>query len=545
MRAQAAADDAMLAVRNLSIRVGPNGKRVVDGLGFDLKSGDMLALVGESGSGKTMAARAMLNLVPGPLMIERDSRITFDGRDLLQLGSREMRAVRGAQIGMVFQEPMVTLNPAMTIGEQMAEGLRLHQKMPPAEIRDRSLAMLERIRIKDPRKCLSAYPHEFSGGMRQRIMLASVMLLKPRLVVADEPTTALDTLAQRDVLDLMVELTKENGTAVLLISHDLGMVAHYVPNVVVMREGKAVESGRSVDVLQSPRHEYTKRLVDALPRRGAGGARETEPGAPLVEIEDVVIDYGGRRRLFSLTEAKRAVDGVSLTIRRGEALALVGGSGSGKTTLGRAVVGLVRPTSGSIRFLDDQIADKHLSRQIVFQDPYSSLDPRQRISGIIEEPLKLRRDMDKTQRRRRVAEVFGEVGLPEQLGGRFPHELSGGQRQRVAIARAIVGRPAFVVADEPVSALDMTVQKQILLLIRELQRRYGFACLFVSHDLGAVEQVADRVAVMQDGKIVEQGDRDDVFDRPQHPYTRELLNAAMLLDRRFGDEAQPPKVAAR
>jgi peptide/nickel transport system ATP-binding protein len=545
--------NTMLSVRNLSISVGPSGKRIVDELNFDLAPSDMLALVGESGSGKTMAARSILSLLPAPLVTTPDSSIRFDGQELTSLAPKALRQIRGAQIGMVFQEPMVSLNPAVTIGEQMAEGLRLHRDMSRAEIKDRSLAMLERIQIKDPGKCLAAYPHEFSGGMRQRIMLASVMLLKPRLLIADEPTTALDTLVQRDVLDLMVELTRENGTAVLLISHDLGMVSHYVNNVTVMCEGKAVEQGSSTQVLHAPQHDYTRRLVDALPKRSAGGSRKAIDGPPLVEISNVVIDYPGRPRLFARAEPKRAVDGVGLTIRRGETLALVGASGSGKTTLGRAIVGLVRPASGTISFLGKAIAngrsaDARLQRrdmQIVFQDPYSSLDPRQSIAEIVTEPLKLDTELDRRRRTARMDEVIEEVGLTRDLLERFPHQLSGGQRQRVAIARAIVRRPAFVVADEPVSALDMTVQKQILLLIRSLQERYGFACLFVSHDLGAVEQVADRVAVMQDGRIVEIGDRDDVFDRPRHAYTRALLDAAMLIDRRFADGADTRKAVAQ
>ncbi|RWN63342.1 MAG: ABC transporter ATP-binding protein [Mesorhizobium sp.] len=546
-------NNTMLSVRNLSISVGPSGKRIVDGMNFDLAPSDMLALVGESGSGKTMAARSIVSLLPAPLVTTPDSSIHFEGQELTGLAAKALRRIRGARIGMVFQEPMVSLNPAVTIGEQMAEGLRLHSAMSRAEIKDRSLAMLERIQIKDPGKCLAAYPHEFSGGMRQRIMLASVMLLKPRLLIADEPTTALDTLVQRDVLDLMVELTRENGTAVLLISHDLGMVSHYVNNVTVMCEGKAVEQGSSTQVLHAPQHDYTKRLVDALPKRSAGGSRKTVDGPPLVEISKVVIDYPGRPRLFGRAQPKRAVDGVDLTIRRGETLALVGASGSGKTTLGRAIVGLVRPASGTISLLgtaiaNDRSADARAQRrdmQIVFQDPYSSLDPRQSIAEIITEPLKLDTELDRKRRTARTDEVIEEVGLTRDLLERFPHQLSGGQRQRVAIARAIVRRPAFVVADEPVSALDMTVQKQILLLIRSLQERYGFACLFVSHDLGAVEQVADRVAVMQDGRIVEIGDRDDVFDRPRHAYTRALLDAAMLIDRHFADGADARKAVAR
>ena len=531
-----------LSVENLSVRMGQAGLTVVDGLSFSLPAGEMLALVGESGSGKTMAARSVLGLLPPPFMATPESRIRFKGTDLVSALPAKMREIRGAGIGMVFQEPMVSLNPAMTIGRQMAEGLALHRKLGKAEIRDRSLAMLERIRIQDPARCLAAFPHEFSGGMRQRIMLASVMLLKPALLIADEPTTALDTLIQRDVLDLMVELTQENNTAVLLISHDLGMVSHYVRNVVVMHKGRAVEQGDSKDVLHAPKHDYTRRLVDALPRRSAGGSRSASaPAEALIELKDVVIDYPGRAKLFGRAAGKRAVHGVDLAINRGETLALVGASGSGKTTLGRAIVGLVTPSGGTMAFRGAPLAYRNdaggralrQSIQIVFQDPYSSLDPRQRIAEIVGEPLKLDPAMDRGKRQARVEEVFAEVGLAPELAGRFPHQLSGGQRQRVAIARAIVSRPAFVVADEPVSALDMTVQKQILKLFRDLQARYGFACLFVSHDLGAVEQVADRVAVMENGRIVEIGTRDDVFDRPQHAYTRRLLDAAMLLDRTF------------
>ncbi|WP_117191535.1 dipeptide ABC transporter ATP-binding protein [Rhizobium terrae] len=534
------ADSAVVAARNLSVYV-PGLNRVVDGLDFSIEPGGMLALVGESGSGKTMAARAVLGLLPPPLKVTEDSSIRFHGHELVGATADILRKVRGRRIGMVFQEPMVSLNPSMTIGGQMAEGLKLHLKLSRGEIRDRCQAMLERIKIRDPARCLTAFPHEFSGGMRQRIMLASVMLLKPELLIADEPTTALDTLVQRDVLDLMRELTRENGTAVLLISHDLGMVSHYVRDVVVMHKGRAVERGRATEVLSAPKHDYTRQLVDALPRRSAGGARSTTAREPLVTIRDLVIEYPGRRTMFGKSEPKRAVDQVALSVRQGETLALVGGSGSGKTTLGRSIVGLVGITSGSIDFRGKpiEVGTGLLARlqrrdiQIIFQDPYSSLDPRQRIGDIVGEPLKLEPDMTAAARRERVLEVFGEVGLDRDFLTRLPHQLSGGQRQRVAIARAIVRRPAFLVADEPVSALDMTVQKQILKLIRDLQERYGFACLFVSHDLGAVEQVADRVAVMQDGKIVEVGERDDIFDRPKHDYTRRLLDAAMLLDRKF------------
>ncbi|MFN3261107.1 MAG: dipeptide ABC transporter ATP-binding protein [Pikeienuella sp.] len=526
-----------LAAERLTVTVGPSGPAVVDAVSFSVPPGGKLALVGESGSGKTMAARAVLGLLPPPLGIAAGSRIDFCGRDLAALPEAGLRGVRGGEIGMVFQEPMVSLNPAITVGEQMAEGLRLHRRLSAAEIRDRCLAMLERIRIANPAACLRSYPHEFSGGMRQRIMLASVMLLKPKLLIADEPTTALDTLVQREVLDAMSALTEEEGTALLLISHDLGMVAHYVHDVAVMRLGRIVEAGPARSVLTAPRDAYTKSLVDALPQRRPA-RRAGAFGEAVAELRGVEVTYPGRRRLFGAAPAKQAVRGVDLSVRRGEIVALVGGSGSGKTTLGRAVVGLTPLSGGEIRLfgrnVDWRAASGRTLRgdvQMVFQDPFSSLDPRQSVGSIVEEPLRLDRGLSPAERRRRAAETLEEVGLGADFSPRLPHQLSGGQRQRVAIARAMVRRPAFIVADEPVSALDMTVQKQILALIRSLQERRGFACLFISHDLGAVEEVADRVAVMNDGRIVEEGSRDAVYDAPRDAYTRALLAASMRLAR--------------
>ncbi|MEN2980982.1 ABC transporter ATP-binding protein [Tistrella bauzanensis] len=549
----------LLAIRNLSVRVDGGDQAVVQGFDLDLQAGRMMALVGESGSGKTMVARSILGLLPPPMMIGAGSSITYRGQELTGLPTRRLRAVRGAEIGMVFQEPMTSLNPSMTIGEQMAEGLVLHQRLNRADCRRRIITMLDRIGIPAPERCLAAYPHEFSGGMRQRIMLASVMLLKPKLLVADEPTTALDTLVQHDVMELMIELTTENDTAVLLISHDLGMVSHYIEDVVVMRHGEAVERGPARDVLLNPVHDYTRRLVDALPRRRADAPREAPVTTPLVVARDVVVEYPGRATLFGRRAVNRAVKGVSLTIGAGETVALVGGSGSGKTTLGRAIMGLEPIAGGGITLDGRPVGRMQAGRgpidddacrqmQIVFQDPYASLDPRMRVEEIVGEPLRLD-GLDRAERRERVRATCDEAGLPLDLLDRHPHALSGGQRQRVAIARAIIRDPAFVVADEPVSALDMTVQKQILLLIRRLQERRGFACLFVSHDLGAVEQVADRVVVMQAGLIVEEGACARIFDAPEAEYTRRLLDAAMLLGRSFpgadaGPSANHPQPAA-
>jgi peptide/nickel transport system ATP-binding protein len=522
---------ALLAVENLRIESRQTRAAVVSDVSFHIERGEFLAVVGESGSGKTVAARAMLDLLP-PGLRRVGGRIAFEGRDLARLSPRQLRALRGPGIGMVFQEPMVSLNPAIGVGAQMAEGLALHQRLAKTEVRRRCLDMLERVQIRDPEHVFNAFPHEFSGGMRQRIMLASVMLLRPKLLIADEPTTALDTLTQREVLDLMVELARDYGTSVMLITHNLGLVARYAQRAVVLRNGGVVEAGSTRQILLEPGQAYTRQLVDALPRRGAVLGRRSA-GAPIISVDGLKVEFGGRRRLFRQQPRVRALEGIDLEIRAGETVAVVGGSGSGKTTLGRAMLQLVPASGGKICFQGERVlaADQRfrLSCQLIFQDPYSSLDPRMRITDIVAEPLRHVAQLSAGERTRRVEELLDEVGLAG-FGSRWPHELSGGQRQRIAIARAIVRKPLFVVADEPVSALDMTIQAQVLRLFERLQAQYGFACLFVSHDLAAVEQVADRVVVMQAGRIVEQGARDDIFDRPQHVYTKALLAAAPVLD---------------
>ncbi|MFW3897477.1 ABC transporter ATP-binding protein [Pseudomonas putida] len=526
--------NSLLRVRDLQIRVGEHGPLAVDGLSFDVAPGEIVALVGESGSGKTMAARAAIGLLPMPMQV-CGGQLDFQGRDLNRLDAPAMRAIRGAQIGMVFQEPMVSLNPALTIGRQMAEALRLHTDLDEARIHERCLVMLQRIGIRDAERCLKAYPHQFSGGMRQRIMLASVMLLRPKLLIADEPTTALDCLAQLDVIELMLELTREQGTAILFISHDLSLVARYAHKVVVMRQGQAVEQGAIGDILLAPKAEYTRQLLEALPRRGELPALPASEG-PLVEVDQVCIEHPGPSNFWGKRAFKRVVHSASLSIAPGETLALVGGSGSGKTTLGRSLVGLVKPCAGAIRFkgVDILKAANRIHRlqcQMIFQDPFSSLNPRMKIGDILIEPLRHEPGLSASARRERVAQTMLDIGLPEAFAERFPHQLSGGQRQRVAIGRALVRHPQLVIADEPISALDMTIQKQILELFERLQARYGFACLFISHDLSAVERIAHRVAVMHQGEVVEVGTREQVFDAPRHPYTRQLLAAASPLEK--------------
>ncbi len=525
----------LVSVEGLTLAVGPGGREIVRDVSFDIAPGEMVGIVGESGSGKTQAARALMGLTPPPL-VRTAGRILFEGEDLALARPARLRELRGARVGMVFQEPMTSLNPSMTIGRQLEEALALHRReLSPTARRTRVLDMLARVGIRDPQGALAAWPHEFSGGMRQRMMLASVMLLEPALLIADEPTTALDAVVQRDVLELMVGLTREHRTAVLMISHDLPMVARFTQRMVVMRHGEVKETGRTEDLLEQPKHPYTRELLQAMPRRLPARAVADEP--PVVEVRNLVIDYPGRRRLFAKTAPRRALHGIDLVVRPREVVAVVGGSGSGKTTLGRAIAGLLKPGSGEILFRGRSIArsdpgwaDYRLQCQMVFQDPYASLDPRMTIGQLVGEGLRLVPGMSTADKAKRVAEVLDEVGLGTAYAPRYAHQLSGGQRQRVAIARALVRRPAFVIADEPVSALDVTVRAQVLELFAELQKRHGFSCLFISHDLGVVEQVADRVVVMQDGRIVEQGTRDTVFDAPRQDYTRRLLSAIPALE---------------
>ena len=527
----------LLEVNRLRIATTPRHESprvLLEDLTFDVAPKEFLAIVGESGSGKTLASRAIMNLLP-PGVARVSGQILLDGRELTALNPTELRKVRGAQVGMVFQEPMVSLNPAMTVGRQLAEGLKLHRNLPAEEIRALSLAMLKRVQIRDPERCLKSYPHEFSGGMRQRIMLASILLLKPKLLIADEPTTALDTLSQREVLELMVELARDSGVATLLITHDLGLVSRYAERVIVLEKGKLVEIGMTQRVFTQPEHPYTRKLIDSRPARALDKHPPAEKTPVILQIDKACISYEGRANWLGKAIPRKIVHDVDLTLRIGQIVALVGASGSGKTTLGRAVMGLKDLSSGTIRFdgMDLAALNKQqrmqyrVGAQLIFQDPFSSLDPRMRVGDIVAAPLR-QLNGPAAEHRQRVCEVLAEVGLPD-YERRYPHEMSGGQRQRVAIARAIVSRPRLVVADEPVSALDMTIQAQVLKLLARLQREYGFACLFITHDLSVVEQIADEVVVMYGGRIVEEGATDEVLYRPQHEYTRALLAATPRL----------------
>jgi peptide/nickel transport system ATP-binding protein len=525
----------LLSVQGLTVQ-GPLARPLIDGVSFDIKASQVLALVGESGSGKTLAGRAVLRLLP-PQVRQIGGTILYQGNDLARLPEEKMRGLRGSAIGMVFQEPMVSLNPAIRIGEQLCEGLLLHEKLSVAQARQRAIDMLRRVRIADPDACLAAHPHQFSGGMRQRIMLASVMLLKPQLLIADEPTTALDSLSQREVMEIMAELTRTEGTAVLLITHDLGLVARYADAVVVLEKGRRVEAGPVAQVLTAPKEAYTRTLIEALPQRN-DRVKTLSKAAPLIEARNLCVGFAGASSgWFGRKTHKLAVDGVSLAVQPGEVVAVVGGSGSGKTTLGRAMIGLLPSSGGEVLYRGQAIGDAtaaqrrafRLDCQLVFQDPYSSLDPRQKVGEIVAEPLLHGKPLTAGERRDTVSAMLEEVGLTG-LADRYPHALSGGQRQRVAIARALIRKPAFVIADEPVSALDMTIQKHVLDLFKRLQAERGFACLFISHNLAVVSEIADRIVVMEAGRIVEEGSVADIFDRPREAYTRHLLEAATTSD---------------
>jgi len=528
------AEQPVLAVENLSVGFPrmASSPTVVSGATLSIAPGEIHGLVGESGSGKTMIARAVLDLLP-PGAEVTGGDVRFEGRSLKALRRSELRSLRGPRIGMIFQEPMMSLNPAIKIGRQMAECLQQHTDLSREEIYDRCVDMLERVRMPDPPALLTRYPHEFSGGMRQRIMLASVLMMRPALLLADEPTTALDVLIQQEVLEIMLEIVREIGTAVLLITHDLGLVAKYAHRATVLRQGAVVEQKSVASLLRSPSQDYTRGLLASLP----GHPTEQEEGEDkqvLLEVRDLRVTFSRRSILpWRKPSELNAVDGVSFEIRSPETVAVVGESGSGKTTLGRAILKLVARREGRVLYRGRDIHELHgreeraLRRelQVVFQDPYSSLDPRKRVGQIVGEGLRLIPDLTRKERRSRVAKTLEQVGIPRAWTDRYPHELSGGQRQRVGIARAIITRPRLIVADEAVSALDLTVQAQILGLFERLQNEMGFSYLFITHDLGVVEQLADRVLVMFRGQIVESGRRDDIFNRPQHPYTCALLNA--------------------
>ncbi|MFE2933344.1 dipeptide ABC transporter ATP-binding protein [Streptomyces sp. NPDC059221] len=507
---------SLVEVTDLSISFGD--VRAVDGLSFSLEAGGALGVVGESGSGKSASAYALLGLHRGT-GAKVGGSIRVAGVDVNAADDAELRALRGAKAAMVFQDPLSSLDPYYAVGDQIAEVYRVHNRASRRAARARAVEVLDRVGIPDAARRSRSRPHEFSGGMRQRALIAMALACEPQLLIADEPTTALDVTVQAQILDLLHDLRRETGMGLLLVTHDVGVAAESVDEVLVMQSGRAVERGPVGEVLVAPREPYTKALLSAVPRvtepRVASGAA-ADGGEVLVEADGVRQVFGRGKTALA------AVDGVSLTVRRGETLGVVGESGSGKTTLGRMLVGLLEPTSGRLT--------RDARVQMVFQDPVSSLNPRRSIGESVADPLRASGRRDGAEIRARVRDLLTRVGLDPDSYDRYPHEFSGGQRQRVGIARALAAEPELIVCDEAVSALDVTTQAQVTALLAELQRELGLALVFIAHDLAVVRQVSDRVAVMRQGRIVEEGEVDQVYGNPQDPYTKQLLAAVPALD---------------
>ena len=529
------ASDPVLDIQGLDIALPPGADRrlAVSGVSLAIGAGEALCVVGESGSGKSMIANAVMGLLPGPQVRATSGRILFEGRDLLALTDREMQDLRGRRIGMIFQEPMTALNPIMRIGDQIAEVYQSHMAMGARECRERVLAGLIDVGLPDPARLIDSYPFRLSGGQRQRVMIAAALALEPKLLIADEPTTALDVTTQAQILKLIHDLQRRRGMALLFITHDFGVVAEIADRVAVMSQGTVVEAGPARDVLDRPQHPYTRKLIAAIPHGHSSDRAPATAPMPLLELDQVAKTYrlpGGRE--------VAALKGVSLSLRKGETLGIVGESGSGKSTIGRCVTGLTPITGGRIRFDGKDIANlspgalkPYRGRiQMVFQDPYASLNPRHRVGAAIMTGM-LIKGVPKPKARERAAELLSLVGLGAEALERYPHEFSGGQRQRIGIARALALEPELLVADEPVSALDVSVQAQVLDLFDQVRRTFDLALLFITHDLRVAAQMCDRVAVMRRGELVEYGEADQVLRDPRHPYTQELIAAVPRLER--------------
>jgi microcin C transport system ATP-binding protein len=528
----------LVDVKNLSVAFhGEDGEAVaVDRISFHINPGETLALVGESGSGKSVSALSILQLLPYPQASHPSGEILIDGKNLINANEKTLRSIRGNRISMVFQEPMTSLNPLHTIERQVGEMLVEHKGLRGTAVKARVIELLTKVGIPDPASRLDAFPHQLSGGQRQRVMIAMALANEPDLLIADEPTTALDVTVQAQILELLQELKRETGMALLLITHDLGVVRKMADRVCVMTAGEIVEAGRTEEVFTAPRHAYTKHLMASEPKGRALG--HADDGPVIMETDTLKVWFPIKRGLLRKTvDHVKAVDGISLTLRQGRTLGIVGESGSGKTTLGLALLRLIS-SDGAIRFEGQDIQGlkakvlrplrRHM--QVVFQDPYGSLSPRMSVGQIVEEGLLVQKlGLTRAERRNRVAQALEEVGLSPDTMDRYPHEFSGGQRQRIAIARAMALKPRFVMLDEPTSALDMSVQAQIVNLLRELQRVHNLSYLFISHDLRVVRALSDDIMVMRGGKVVETGTADQVFDTPQSDYTKALLAAAFDL----------------
>ena len=532
-------EEILLSIRNLSVHFDVPGApvRAVHNISFDIARGETLALVGESGSGKSVTALSVMQLLPYPKASHPTGSIKFRGAELVGAPQVELQSIRGDRVGMIFQEPITSLNPVHTIEKQVREVLLLHKGFSTVAARARVLELLDLVGIRDAKQRLTAYPHELSGGQRQRVMIAMALANEPDLLIADEPTTALDVTIQAQILRLLAKLQSDFGMAMLFITHDLGIVSKLANRVCIMKDGEIVEEGQTSAVFSSPSHEYTKRLVEAEP----SGIKSQISGEPNIVLsgEDVRVWFPIKKGLLRRTvDHIKAVDGVSFTVRQGETVGVVGESGSGKTTLGMALLRLER-SKGNIYFKGRNIQNLSSSEmqplrrelQVVFQDPFGSLSPRMSVGQIIEEGLKVH-GLGETQsnRDKMVVEVLEEVELNPANRHRYPHEFSGGQRQRIAIARAIVLKPKFIVLDEPTSALDRSVQAQIVDLLRRIQLEHDLAYMFISHDLRVVKALSDYVFVLRAGKVMEQGPTAQLFDNPEHPYTRALMAAAFNLE---------------
>jgi len=519
----------LLTVDNLSVHFHTrNGLvRAVDGISFEVEKGKTFAIIGESGSGKSVACYSMLGLVPMPPGRIESGSVIFHDQDLLTLSERQLRKVRGKGISIIFQDPMTTLNPFLKIGDQLIEPLQLHFGMDKKAAWQRGIEILEEVGIRDAAARMNAWPFEFSGGMRQRVVIAMALVTEPDIIIADEPTTALDVTVQAQILKLLKELQERHNIGVIFISHDLSVVSDIADKIAVMQNGKFVETGNQQAIFQNPQHEYTRKLLAAVPTTQKVESGEMEK--PLVEVSNLLVEFPGNIP----GEPVRAVNDVSLQIRRNEILGLVGESGSGKSTLGRTILRLIEPAAGRVIVDGTDISHYSLASmkplrrqmQMIFQDPYASLNPRMTVFDTLAEPLLLHNICDRKSLEKEVFALMDSVGLARESVLRYPHEFSGGQRQRIAIGRAIATRPEFIVADEPVSALDVTIQAQVLDLLLQLVERFNLTMLFISHDLGVVRYLSDRIVVMKEGVLVEEGTVAEVFNTPSQQYTRDLLGA--------------------
>ncbi|MCR9299917.1 ABC transporter ATP-binding protein [Vibrio fluvialis] len=529
----------LLQVRNLSVSFQTNDGVVnaVNNVNFELNVGETLAIVGESGSGKSVSTNALMQLLPNNARIDAQSSIVFEGEELLEKSEVQMRRVRGDRIGMIFQEPMTSLNPYLRVGIQVAEAMMCHRKVSMAQAKQRVLELFELVHLPNPQQAYSKYPHEFSGGQLQRIMIAMALINEPDILIADEPTTALDVTVQAEVLKLIKEIQSKMGMAILFITHDLGVVRYVADRVLVMCKGDVVEEGDTQELFTNAKHDYTRMLINAIPK---GSKDPVDANAPaLLKASDIRVKFLIKPHFIaSRNQYFEAVKGISLELKQGETLGIVGESGSGKSTLGRALIGLL-PSTGEIEFKGmDYRKQSEVQRltlkkdiQMVFQDPYGSLSPRMTVGEIITEGLLVHQPhISKAERLQRARKALEEVRLDASAINRYPHEFSGGQRQRIAIARALILEPSFILLDEPTSALDRSVQLTVIDLLKDIQQRRNIGFLFISHDLSVVKALSDRVMVMQKGEVMEQGSAEDIFHRPQHDYTKKLIAASFDIE---------------